>query len=66
MAPSIIKLGKLALALAVSAAAVDAAQYTLDPSDVYAGANFFNMWNFITVCTPATTYPRMILTTYEG
>ncbi|CZR56468.1 related to mixed-linked glucanase precursor MLG1 [Phialocephala subalpina] len=48
MAPSIIKLGKLALALAVSAATVDAAQYTLDPSDVYAGANFFNMWNFIT------------------
>lgn len=56
MAPSIMKLGKAALALAVSAATVDAAQYTLDPSDVYAGANFFDMWNFITVGIPITRF----------
>ena len=48
MARSIIKMGILALALA---AHVNAAEYTLDPSDNYSGANFFNFWDFITVRT---------------
>jgi hypothetical protein len=37
------------LALALAANSIKAAKYTLDPRDIYTGANFFNAWNFITV-----------------
>jgi hypothetical protein len=46
MTPSIIKAGVLALTLAIQ---VEAARYTLDPTDNYSGANFFNLWDFVTV-----------------
>jgi len=50
-ASSIIKAGLVAFVFAGKAQAV--LKYTLDPTDNYSGADFFDMWEFFTVRYPS-------------
>ncbi|KAF4637866.1 hypothetical protein G7Y89_g211 [Cudoniella acicularis] len=71
MSPSrIMKAGALALACASTVTAIQ--QYTLDPTDNYAGSNFFNMFDFWSGLDPTAGYVQYqteasaLLSTFGG